>query len=220
MQYVVTTKSGALHVRSGAGTNFPITGSLRNGTTVEIIDSDKNGWVRIKGGGFVSMQFLRPPDAPRPKNAALTSINWKNLWDNYPTGEKEDVKKDIGGGVNVDWITNTCTIRISRALNSANSPVPNDFTGLNTVDGVDQKHYAYRVQEMQQYFIHKYGQPTMKLKNDAARKALAGRQGIVVFYFALNDDGATGHIDLWDGNQIRYNDVMDKTGNVLFWEIP
>jgi len=53
MQYVVTTKSGALHVRSGAGTNFPITGSLRNGTTVEIIDSDKNGWVRIKGGGFV-----------------------------------------------------------------------------------------------------------------------------------------------------------------------
>jgi len=41
MQYVVDDKKAApLHVRSGAGTNFPITGSLRNGTTVEIIDSD------------------------------------------------------------------------------------------------------------------------------------------------------------------------------------
>jgi len=35
----------------------------------------------------------------------------------YPKGTVAEVKKLIGGKVNATWITNTCVIRVSRALN-------------------------------------------------------------------------------------------------------
>ena len=45
---------------------------------------------------------------------------FQDLWDNYPDMDGDYVKQMIGGQVNADWITNTCAIRTSRALNYAN----------------------------------------------------------------------------------------------------
>ncbi|NJL66171.1 MAG: SH3 domain-containing protein [Microcoleus sp. SM1_3_4] len=36
-----------LNVRSGSGTNYPVVGQLNNGTSLEIVEEDPAGWVRI-----------------------------------------------------------------------------------------------------------------------------------------------------------------------------
>ena len=56
-KYVTAT---TLNVRSGAGTNYSIIGTLSNGTKVEVI-STTNGWSKIKyngSTGYVSSQYL------------------------------------------------------------------------------------------------------------------------------------------------------------------
>ena len=56
-KYVTAT---TLNVRSGAGTNYSIIGSLSKGTKVEVI-STTNGWSKIKyngSTGYVSSQYL------------------------------------------------------------------------------------------------------------------------------------------------------------------
>ncbi len=54
--------------------------------------------------------------------------DFKKLWDAYPTGAAPDVKTQIGGRVDADWVANTCAIRLSRALNYAGAPVPLGLT--------------------------------------------------------------------------------------------
>ena len=57
IKYVTAT---TLNVRSGAGTNYSIIGSLSKGTKVEVI-STTNGWSKIKyngSTGYVSSQYL------------------------------------------------------------------------------------------------------------------------------------------------------------------
>jgi uncharacterized protein YgiM (DUF1202 family) len=49
-----------LNVRSGAGTQYKVVGSLKNGTKVEVLDKS-GSWYRIKYGsmtGYVSGQYL------------------------------------------------------------------------------------------------------------------------------------------------------------------
>ena len=57
------------------------------------------------------------------------------LWANHPTDhDPEAVKRMIGGRVNLPWITNTCAIRMSHALNHAGSPIPKRHPSLSTVE--------------------------------------------------------------------------------------
>ncbi|MNN19143.1 Bacteriocin BCN5 [compost metagenome] len=50
-----------MNVRSGAGTNYGVTGSLKNGQEVEII-SESSGWYKVKYDGskegFVNSQYV------------------------------------------------------------------------------------------------------------------------------------------------------------------
>jgi hypothetical protein len=54
--------------------------------------------------------------------------SWTDLWNEYPDyisfPDSSEVKKGIGGAVNARWITNTCAIRLSRALNYTGILVP------------------------------------------------------------------------------------------------
>ncbi|WP_195251714.1 C40 family peptidase [Romboutsia sp. 1001713B170207_170306_H8] len=56
-----TVNTSSLNVRSGAGTNYSIIGSLSKGSTVEIISSS-NGWYKVKlsngSNGWVSSQYI------------------------------------------------------------------------------------------------------------------------------------------------------------------
>src|SRR5262245_60655579 len=85
--------------------------------------------------------------------------NFRVMWDEYPLGTSEEVKKRIGGGADVDWITNTCVIRVSRSLDYAGSPIPSGREGLMTVKGSDGRRYAIRVKEFKQYLVKEYGAP-------------------------------------------------------------
>ena len=74
------------------------------------------------------------------------------LWANYPTDhDPEAVKRMIGGRVNLPWLTNTCTIRLSYAFNRAGSPIPKRHPSLSTVEGGDGHWYAFRVREFKRY---------------------------------------------------------------------
>ena len=70
-KYVTAT---TLNVRSGAGTNYSIIGSLSKGTKVEVI-STTNGWSKIKyngSTGYVSSQYL---SSSASDNSTSTSIS-------------------------------------------------------------------------------------------------------------------------------------------------
>ena len=154
--------------------------------------------------------------------------NFQKLWDNYPGKQSADeVKQLIGGAVNADWITNTCTIRMSRAFNLAGFKVPfgHKFAAggqpamLNTVKGGDGLRYAFRVAEFLKYMKEQFGKPQIRIlqeRGSAMPDAFKGRQGIVVF----NDCGwsdATGHFDLWNRDQIGHEGYWDKAKEVYLW---
>ena len=68
----VVTKSGNLNVRQGAGTNYPVIGTLEKGSEVGVYDVT-NGWAQISYKGidaYVSSQYLKakPPDEPIQDN--------------------------------------------------------------------------------------------------------------------------------------------------------
>jgi hypothetical protein len=134
-----------------------------------------------------------------------TLHTYSALWNEYPDylnyPSPDDAKTLIGGHVNEDWITNTCAIRISRALNYNGIAVPGSFAGLSTVKGGDGKRYAFRVRELHNWLNHSLGKPDFdrkKKSGDAFDKSeLSALKGIIGFDIHFSD--ATGHFDLWDG---------------------
>ncbi|MDU1539640.1 MAG: SH3 domain-containing protein [Paeniclostridium sordellii] len=74
-----------LNVRSGYGTNHSVIGSLSNGATVEIVES-QNGWYKIKyngGYGYISAQYVKavgsinnkPSSISKSGTVTATSLN-------------------------------------------------------------------------------------------------------------------------------------------------
>ncbi|SCI72556.1 N-acetylmuramoyl-L-alanine amidase LytC precursor [uncultured Clostridium sp.] len=74
-----------LNVRSGYGTNHSVIGSLSNGATVEIVES-QNGWYKIKyngGYGYISAQYVKavgsinnkPSSTSKSGTVTATSLN-------------------------------------------------------------------------------------------------------------------------------------------------
>jgi hypothetical protein len=132
------------------------------------------------------------------------------LWNEYPDylnyPKPDDVKTYIGGSVDADWIANTCAIRMSRALNYNDVPVPGNFAGLNTVKGGDGKRYAFRVRELHIWLAHALGAPDFDVKKKAGetfdQTTLSALKGIIGFDIHFSD--ATGHFDLWDGTTFTH----------------
>ena len=156
--------------------------------------------------------------------------DFAKLWDAYPNGEADEVKALIGGAVDADWITNTCTIRMSRAFNYAGRewriPFGHKYADqraapkiLNTVKGADGLRYAFRVAEFLKYLKEKFGKPQIrvfKARGEGMPAQFEGRRGIVVF----NDCGwsdATGHVDLWDKDQIKHEAYWEQAKEVYLW---
>jgi len=147
---------------------------------------------------------------------------------NYPDDDDpEAVKQQIGGHVNAAWITNTCAVRLSRALNYSGFPLPGNFAGMQVVSGADKKYYAYRMQELKRWLAFRLGPPTLEVKKPGTgsvdRANFAGKRGIIVFDIHFSD--ASGHIDLWDGQTFTHEHVAGKdyfalATTVALWELP
>jgi hypothetical protein len=79
--------------------------------------------------------------------------------------------------------------------------------------------YIYRVDEMANYLLKKYGRPQIWAKKgrDNLRQKVYGKKGVVLFVVKGWDD-ATGHFDLWDGRQAAHEDYFDKASDVFLWQ--
>jgi hypothetical protein len=142
---------------------------------------------------------------------------------NYPN--PQIVKEMIGGNVNAVWITNTCAIRMSHALNYSGILVPQDFHGLQTIKGGDGKRYVFRVREMRAWLAATLNKPVFDIKKTAGtvfdKSMIANVKGIIAFDIAFAD--ATGHLDLWDGFNITSEHHMsrnyyDSATRITVWE--
>lgn len=146
--------------------------------------------------------------------------DFRTLWLGYPRGSSTEVKAKIGGRVNYDWITNTCTIRTSHAFNYAGAKIPQGHDGLGTTDGADGLRYAYRVAEFRRYLEGRYGPPSHVVKGAAgtiSAAQFADRQGLICFEVEAWSD-ATGHLDMWNGTRAISGAYFDKAHEVAIWE--
>ncbi|MEI7870432.1 MAG: type VI secretion system amidase effector protein Tae4 [Candidatus Methylumidiphilus sp.] len=145
-----------------------------------------------------------------------TLPSYETLWVVYPDyvnyPNPEDVKILIGGKVNAAWITNTCAIRMSRALNYSGIVLPKSAVGMNTISGSDKKRYAYRVRELRKWLNVTLDTPVFDITKKAGtvfdKSTIAVFKGIIAFDIAFSD--ATGHLDLWDGSNITSESHMSK----------
>jgi hypothetical protein len=148
---------------------------------------------------------------------------------NYPNFVSvETVKRLIGGALNdldappnQQWLGgangNTCTIRLSRALNYSGVPVPKNPPGMRTAVGADHRNYAFAMQEMRGWLAGHFGAPTIDQLGGPpiSRGAFSGKKGIIAFDIHFTD--ANGHLDLWDGHTF-YDEVygLSHAGHDFF----
>ncbi len=155
--------------------------------------------------------------------AHKTLPSFAQMLANYPhEGGPEVPKTLIGGEVNSAWITDTCAIRMSRALNYSGFPIPAGHRGLYVVSGGDKKHYALRVAELKTWLQTVLGPanvvPARGQKIDMNN--YKGKKGIIalkIHYTARpgETNAAAGHIDLWDGTQFagEYSQQGEEQGD-------
>jgi N-acetylmuramoyl-L-alanine amidase/uncharacterized protein YraI len=74
---VVNDPEPPLNVRSDAGTNFSIVGKLNNGTSVEVVEDNQEGWVRISSPleGWVAKRYVKRPGAVKERLLHLVRTN-------------------------------------------------------------------------------------------------------------------------------------------------
>lgn len=172
------------------------------------------------GGSVNEEEPLDPLEGPddemvlgKEDAAKRTLPKFDALWAQYPNGSAEEVKALIGGNVNADWITNTCTIRVSRALNYSGFLIPGTIPGLTTVKGADNKRYAFRVSEFRRYMRAVLGPPDI---TGIKPEDFAGKKGLIAFEVTGWSD-ATGHFDLWDGSKPAHAEYFAKASKVQLW---
>lgn len=162
----------------------------------------------------MDMSFEMPPlgkgDSPRK----LPPLD--GMWNAYPMGGAAEVKKKIGGAVDAAWITNTCTVRLSRALNYGGFEVPSPTKAkpMNVIKGGDAKWYAFRVREMSEYLRTRVGKPDV-VSTDP--DDFIGKKGIIKFTIS-GSSAYTGHFDLWDGTGPRNHAYFGE--QVELWITP
>ena len=105
--YKATVTADSLNVRSGAGTSYSIVTKLSKGTVVDVIESNSNGWKKIKtsGGttGWVSGSYLtngvveEPSNPSTNKAQAVVDLAHKQLGKPYVWGSEGPSSFDCSG---------------------------------------------------------------------------------------------------------------------------
>ncbi len=136
------------------------------------------------------------------------------MWNKYPLGNASEVKQAIGGNVDAGYITNTCVVRVSYCFNYAGQAIPASHPGLVTVRGADNKRYALRVREFDQYLRSQFKNPEI---HGTDPQPFEGKRGVIMFDVTGWSD-ATGHFDLWDGSRCRGSNYFSKASDIYLWE--
>jgi hypothetical protein len=131
----------------------------------------------------------------------------------------------IGGNVAYNYnnwpgaFANSCAIKLSYALNVAGFNIPQisgqTMTADINGDGVNEN-FIYRVSAMIPYLDSALGSGERLSINDLS--TLEGRQGIICFG-DCNFSDATGHVDLWDGEQVVGSNYSSRCDSIIFWDL-
>jgi len=127
---------------------------------------------------------------------ALLSATYPNYWI-FPSPKA--VQKMIGGEVEDPDITNTCTIRVSHAMNGSGFPIPQHWRKVTNRRGANKAYYIIRVADFRGWMETRFGTPDVDVRKQGGdafdRKKIEGYQGVIAFEIGFSD--ATGHFDLW-----------------------
>ncbi|HEX3436608.1 MAG TPA: T6SS effector amidase Tae4 family protein [Pseudacidobacterium sp.] len=143
----------------------------------------------------------------------------------YPADENPDaVRLKIGGEIaTMPPGTNTCAMRLSRALNYAGKvheiPENGGILKLYTLKGGDHLNYLLRVSELTRYLYRRYGTPTVSVNYSPTETEsvtpFLGKRGIICWHVTGWDD-ATGHYTLWNGQTGLYEGGEDYFSTQYF----
>lgn len=151
----------------------------------------------------------------------LLSALYPNYWF-FPSPKA--VQKLIGGEVLDSDITNTCTIRLSHAMNAAGFRIPEFWRKVTNRRGANKSYYIIRVADFRSWMESRFGAPTVELeKKDGQafdRKQIEGFKGVIAFEIGFAD--ATGHFDLWYGDRFSHegsagHDYFGRASRVSLW---
>lgn len=156
---------------------------------------------------------------PRPgstKPTQVRAVTFKQLWDNYPSGNPYDDPA----------YTNQCAIRMSVTFHRVGIDMRSfSSTRVKPQDGqssigrilLDGKPTATRANELGQWLKHQpiggLGKPENITGADWKSK-IKGRTGVIMFdgYWMRGGESAAnasgGHIDLWNGKELTSNGLM------------
>ena len=127
-----------------------------------------------------------------------------------------EVGKKIGGkvGLNIKNGTfqNACAIRMSYAFNKSGKLISKNDGAVSS--GEDKKWYLYRVKDFINFLKANY--TDSEKVTDISK--LQGKKGVIVFEDCGWSD-ATGHVDLYDGNQVEGSDYSDKAKSITLFKI-
>jgi hypothetical protein len=144
----------------------------------------------------------------------LLAANYPDYW-KYPGAP--EVKKHIGGGANDADISNTCTIRMSHAMNLSGAPVPHvwghsEGKPIANRRGKNGQFYIIRVANFRTWMAYRFGAPTLDFRKQPGvsfeRSRIAGFEGVIAFDIGFKD--ATGHFDLWYGDHFSHERMAGK----------
>ncbi|MEN9397012.1 MAG: hypothetical protein RLZ81_1542 [Pseudomonadota bacterium] len=142
------------------------------------------------------------------------AAHYLDYW-NYPNPQA--VKRLVGGDANDADITNTCTIRMSHAMNASGAAVPQVWgvsQGKPIVNrrGHNGRYYIIRVSNFRTWMDHRFGKPkldfTKRPGGEFDRATITGYQGVIAFDIGFSD--ATGHFDLWYGDKFSHEQSAGK----------
>jgi hypothetical protein len=139
----------------------------------------------------------------------LLSKFYPDYWQ-YPT--PEGVRNMIGGEAKDRDITNTCTIRLSHAMNGSGVQVPKFWQKITNRRGKNGKYYIIRVANFGAWMVNQFGKPDLVFTKKAGdafdRSQIEGYQGVIAFEIDFSD--ASGHYDLWYRNTFSHEKTAGK----------
>ena len=152
---------------------------------------------------------------------AMLSGNYPDYW-KYPL--PESVKNLIGGEAKDRDITNTCTIRMSHAMNGSGIIIPRVWASITNRKGANGKYYIIRVSKFGAWMESRFGKPDIDVRKKPNvgfdRKQINGMQGVIAFEIGFAD--ATGHFDLWYRDKFSHeltagNDYFALASRISLW---
>ena len=127
-----------------------------------------------------------------------------------------EVGEKIGGkvGLNIKNGTfqNACAIRMSYAFNKSGKLISKTDGAVSS--GKDKNWYLYRVADFINFLKSNY----TDIEEETDISKFEGKKGVIVFKDCGWSD-ATGHVDLYDGNQVEGSDYSNKAKSMILFKI-